>query len=172
MPTLSYHMLYIGSAPAGLLGLEELFNEMYQSGASPKNAGIGERLIKGIKKNNFIPKPALNDYIVAIQREYSKFYNTRTSGKAVVARNYGQWEGHPREQIPWFPTISAELCDGCGACMEICPKEVLEKRGDGKVIVVDPFLCIVGCCFCKSACKPKAILMPTQDMLNSYRHMR
>jgi hypothetical protein len=30
----------------------------------------------------------------------------------------------------------------------------------------------VGCCFCKSACDPQAILMPQREMLDQYRHMR
>jgi NAD-dependent dihydropyrimidine dehydrogenase PreA subunit len=172
MPSLSYRMLYVGTAPAGFLGLEELFNELSQAGATPKDADIGDKLLSGVKKNNFIPKPAANDFKTALLREFVKFYTARKGGKAIVARNYGEWEGYPRENIPWFPTISMDLCDGCEECMKICPKEVFEKGDNGKVIVVEPFLCIVGCCFCKSACKPKAILMPLRDMLDTYRHMK
>jgi len=45
-------------------------------------------------------------------------------GKSTVATNYGTWQGYPREQIPWFPTISAELCNGCGNWIELCAQWV------------------------------------------------
>ncbi len=172
MEKLSYRMLYIGTAPAGLLGLEELFRDLYEQGITPADAELASALIKGVRKHNFIPKTAQPDYQTVLQREYLKYHHARKNGKAVVARDYGQWEGHPREHIPWFPTVSADLCNGCGACIKICPKDVFEMDENGKVIVIEPFLCIVGCCFCKSACDPKAILMPKLDMLNTYRHNR
>lgn len=169
---LSYRMIYIGGTPAGLLGLEELFNDLFESEHKPEDEDIGEQLINGVRQHNFIPKPAVGDYQNVLEREYQKFYQTRSGGKAVVARDYGQWEGYPREHIPWFPIVSADLCNGCVKCIEVCPKEVFEKDENGKAVVVEPFLCIVGCCFCKSACKPEAILMPNRDMLDQYLHRR
>jgi len=169
MEKLSYRMINIGTAPAGLLGLAELFEELYRSGTTSMDEDLDNKLVLGVRKHNFVPKSATPDYAAALRREYSVFFKARQGGKAVVAKDYGQWEGRPRENIPWFPIVSAELCDGCGACIQICPKEVFEKEGS-KVIVNEPFLCIVGCCFCKSACKPKAILMPNREMLDSYRH--
>ena len=61
-------------------------------------------------------------------------------------------------------------CNGCGKCIEVCPKDVFVQNENGKVVVVEPFLCIVGCCFCKSACDPEAIMMPKREMLDHYRH--
>ncbi len=81
----------------------------------------------------------------------------------------GSGKGTPGTN-PWFPTVSLELCTGCGKCLEVCPKDVFEATKDGKVEVVEPFLCIVGCCMCKSACDPRAILMPERSMLDQYRH--
>lgn len=170
MSNLSYRMLSIGGAPAGLLGLEELFNALFEEGHQPDDQDIGEHLILGLRQHNFIPKPAVNDYQDVLSREYKRYYQNRSRGKAVVARDYGQWEGHPREQVPWFPTVSADLCDGCGKCIEVCPKDVFEMNADGKVEVLEPFLCIVGCCFCKSACDPHAILMPERSVLDQFRH--
>ncbi len=166
---LSYRMLYIASAPAGLLGLEELFSELYEKGSTPGTAEIGSLLIAGVGENNFIPKPAIPDYEAVLKREYAKYFSSRASGKPTVAKKYGTWQGHPRETIPWFPTISAELCNGCNACFEMCAHGVYDHAEDGKVIVVDPFSCIVGCCFCKSACTPKAIVFPSQELLTNYR---
>ncbi len=163
-------MLYIGGAPAGLLGLEELFDALYTDGLDPNHEELPARIIRGVRKNNFIPKPAVADYQDVLTREYKKYYRDRSGGKAVVARDYGQWQGFPREQIPWFPVVSADLCNGCGKCIEVCPKEVFLMNEDGKVEVVEPFLCIVGCCFCKGACDPKAILMPEKSLLDTFTH--
>jgi len=170
MTKLSYRMIYIGGAPAGLQGVEELFHDLFESGSKPSDADLGTRLLKGVRQHNFVPKPAADDYREVLTREYQKYFQSRFGGKAVVARDYGQWEGYPREHIPWFPIVSAELCDGCGKCIEVCPKEVFETDADGKAVVVEPFLCIVGCCFCKSACEPQAIVMPQKEMLDQYRH--
>lgn len=169
MDKLSYRMLFIGNAPAGLLGLEELFAELYDKGSQPGIKENGDMLISGVRNNNFIPEPAVDEYKVVLMREYSKYYKRRMEGKTTVAKNYGTWQGHPRETIPWFPTISADLCNSCDACLELCAHGVYDKGEDGKVIVVDPFSCIVGCCFCKSVCDPKAIVFPSQELLNNYR---
>lgn len=172
MSNLSYRMIFIGGTPAGLLGLEELFKELFDLGHQPGDDELGMVLLKGVRKHNFVPKPAVASYQEVLTREYKKYYAERSGGDAVVARDYGQWEGYPREQIPWFPGVSADLCNGCGKCLEVCPKDVFDQKEDGKVEVVEPFLCIVGCCFCKSACDPQAILMPQREMLDQYRHMR
>jgi len=170
MTSLSYRMMYIGGAPAGLLGLEELFEALFNAGLHPDDDELAHQLIKGVRKHNYIPKPALVDYQTALMAEYRKYYRNRSGGKAMVARDYGQWQGFPREQIPWFPVVSPDLCNGCLKCIEVCPKEVFEVNEDGTVDVVEPFLCIVGCCFCKSACEPGAILMPERSLLDTFTH--
>ncbi len=170
MSDLSYRMIYIGGAPAGLLGVDELFNELFDAGITPNDENIGDKIIKGVKRHNFVPKQADEDYKIVLVGEYQKYYQTRINGQTPVNRDYGTWEGYPREQIPWFPTVSEELCNGCENCIEVCPKEVYALKENGKVMVMDPFLCIVGCCFCTSACEPEAILLPQRDMLDRYRH--
>ena len=170
MPDLSYRMLHIAGAPAGLLGLTELFNELFTGGCHPDDPNAGDRLIRGVRQHNYIPKPALPDYTAALLSEYRRFFQDRSGGEAAQAGDYGIWEGYPREQIPWFPTVSLDLCNGCGKCLEVCPKDVFKETENGKVAVAEPFLCIVGCCFCKSACDPEAILMPEKSLLDTFRH--
>lgn len=170
MPELSYRMLNIGGVPAGLLGLNELFLDLFESGWKPGDEKMKEALIDGSKQHNFIPKPAVEDYAEVLLSEYERFYNRLNQGEDAASHDYGQWMGIPREQIPWFPAISAELCNGCVKCIEVCPKDVFAETEDGKVAVIEPFLCIVGCCFCKSACDPMAILMPQKEMLDQYQH--
>ena len=170
MPDLSYRMLHIAGVPAGLLGLDELFEALFEDGQTPESPETQQNLLKGVRKHNFIPKPALDDYGTVLLREYRRYFRDRTSGGSGAGRDYGQWQGYPREQIPWFPTVSLDLCTACGKCIEVCPKDVFEALEDGKVEVVEPFLCIVGCCMCKGACDPHAILMPERSMLDQYRH--
>jgi NAD-dependent dihydropyrimidine dehydrogenase PreA subunit len=170
MSELSYRMIQIGGIPAGLLGLQELFSDLFKAGITPADLDILEKLIKGVRKHNFIPKSAVKDYQDALLDLYQQFYQSQFKGSAVVAIDYGYWNGHPRENIPWFPVVSADLCDGCGNCLEVCPKDVFLIDENQKAIVNEPFLCIVGCCFCKSACDPHAILMPDRAMLNQFQH--
>lgn len=169
---LSYRMLNIDGIPAGLLGLEELFSRLYTEGVAPEAPETPALILKSVKEHNFIPRNAAQSYTNTLSQEYQRYYRKRKSGKAIVARNYGTWQGFPREQIPWFPTISTELCTDCGACLDLCAREVYEQDGDGKIWVAEPFLCMVGCCFCKSVCEPKAILMPSQDILKNYRQKK
>jgi hypothetical protein len=106
MTNLSYRMMYIGGAPAGLLGLEELFDELFTAELDPDHPDLAKTLIKGVRKHNFVPKPAVGEYQDVLTREYQKYFRDRTAGKAMVARDYGQWQGFPREQIPgsrWCP---------------------------------------------------------------------
>ena len=169
---LSYRMLNIDGIPAGLLGLEELFSRLYSEGVAPDASETPALILKGVKEYNFIPRNAAQSYTTALCQEYQRYFRKRKSGKAIVARNYGTWQGFPREQIPWFPTISDELCTNCGACLDLCAREVYEQDEDGNIWVAEPFLCMVGCCFCKSVCEPKAILMPSQDILKNYREKK
>ncbi len=169
MSDLSYRMLFIDGLPAGLIGLEELFDELYNEEVTPESTDLDARLIGGIKRHNFIPKAALPQYLQVVRGEFERYCKARTSGKAMVAHDYGTWQGHPRQSIPWFPTVAPDLCNGCGKCIDLCPKEVFVMQANGKVLVVEPFMCIVGCCFCKSVCDPKALMFPTKELLNNFR---
>jgi NAD-dependent dihydropyrimidine dehydrogenase PreA subunit len=70
--------------------------------------------------------------------------------------------------------IDLELCDGCGACVSLCPEFVLELH-DGKVKTVNPEACLgirakqlcsecpetvemcLGCVACVKSCPTAAI---------------
>ena len=170
MAKLSYRMVQIGGVPAGLQGLDEAYAELFEAQCDPADTETLNRLIKAVKQHNFIPRPAIEDYKAVLGRDYQRYYAQRSQGQAVAPKQYGTWQGIPREQIPWFPTVSPDLCNGCGKCIEVCPKAVFQMNEDQVAEVIDPFDCIVGCCFCKSACDPQAILMPEKSMLDQYRH--
>jgi len=103
MSDLSYRMLNIGSAPAGLLGLEELFAELFTQGITPTNEKLTEFLLAGVRKHNYIPKAALNDYAGALRMEYTRYYKRKQQGKAMVARDYGNLARLPPRTNPMVP---------------------------------------------------------------------
>jgi NAD-dependent dihydropyrimidine dehydrogenase PreA subunit len=72
----------------------------------------------------------------------------------------------PRENIPWFPTLDAGRCTGCGICLDFCPHGVYEK-GDGSsaVVVRYPFHCVVGCSNCEARCPERAIAFPDLEAI-------
>jgi NAD-dependent dihydropyrimidine dehydrogenase PreA subunit len=73
--------------------------------------------------------------------------------------------GFPREQIPWYPTIQADLCTGCGSCLEFCSNDVFELGDDGVMQVINPYNCVVGCTSCAKMCPVDAITFPAQQEL-------
>lgn len=166
---LSYRMLLLGGAPAGLLGLNELLETLFERGICPDDLELPQLLLDGIRQHNFVPKPAVSTYQEGLVREYDRYYADRQGNHSFIRPSYGTWRGYPREQISWFPTIAVELCTGCGHCLEFCSYGIFEKLADGKVIVIEPFLCRVGCSSCMSVCEPKAILFPPRQMLEDYR---
>jgi NAD-dependent dihydropyrimidine dehydrogenase PreA subunit len=172
MSELKYRMILVGGLPAGILGLDELIKALIDSGSTPADQDLGDKLIDGVRRHNFIPKPAVVDYRQALLREFQNSYSLYENGERKLSKDYGLWEGHPREHIPWFPSIAPQLCNDCGKCIEVCPKDVFAEDESGHVAVVEPVLCIVGCCFCKSACDPQAILMPKREILDHFRFNR
>ncbi len=53
-------------------------------------------------------------------------------------------------------TIDAELCDGCGSCVERCYFGAVELDRDAQVAVVDPEACM-GCGLCQLVCPSGAL---------------
>jgi len=64
--------------------------------------------------------------------ELETWVEDRLCGCKPQAEDYGTWRGHPREPIPWFPTIAEDLCNGCGACLDFCSFGVLRATDDDK----------------------------------------
>ena len=67
-----------------------------------------------------------------------------------------------REQIPWYPTIHAEQCTGCGKCVEFCRHGVFQEQ-HGRFHVTNPYGCMVGCAECTKICPAGAIEFPDQE---------
>ena len=90
-------------------------------------------------------------------------------------KRFDDWNGIPREDIPWYPTVDKELCTACGVCIEFCSNNALGGANIGQVYVADeegkpdvvnPFGCVVGCSYCAThLCPQEAISFPSTDML-------
>ena len=169
MSPLSRRQILVGTRPAGMHGLDEMFEELYAQGREPDEPDLGLELVERARAHNYIPKPTVDEYAEALVREYRQYVSTCACGGRLGRADYGTWRGYPREQIPWFPTVALDLCDGCGACLKFCSSGVYRATPDGKVIVAEPFRCQVGCNMCANACPPRAISFPPRTTLDTYR---
>jgi NAD-dependent dihydropyrimidine dehydrogenase PreA subunit len=76
-------------------------------------------------------------------------------------KKFAEWNGIPREEISWNPTIDFDKCIGCGACLRKCTRGVYElDNKTGKLAVKNPLHCFVGCTGCKPVCPTGAISFP------------
>ncbi len=64
----------------------------------------------------------------------------------------------PMHDTKWMSKITSSLCDGCGACIEVCPTGALDWQSD-KVILAYPEKCIY-CANCEVICPHNAIELP------------
>lgn len=73
-----------------------------------------------------------------------------------------EWNGVPREEIDWKPTVDEELCIGCGMCVLNCGAKVYTfDKIKQKPIVSNPLKCKVGCVTCQNTCTAHALSFPS-----------
>lgn len=172
MGKLSYRKIIVDGTPAGLQGLDELFALLYSEGRRPDETTLNDDVITRVKKHNYIPPSAKQAFAEALVSAYRSYVIQRDAGETPQRVDYGTWQGIPREQIPWFPNIDADLCNGCGLCLKLCSPHALIATDKNKVQVGDPFKCVVGCSSCATICKPKAITFPPRAMLKTFQRRR
>jgi NAD-dependent dihydropyrimidine dehydrogenase PreA subunit len=86
------------------------------------------------------------------------------------------YEGIPRNKIPWDPTIDYNKCTTCGKCIKFCHMNTfkLENKNDQKITTVNPNSCIVFCRGCENICPSRAIDHPdenqTQRTINNLKN--
>ena len=81
------------------------------------------------------------------------------------------WHGIPREDIPWYPTVDSDTCNGCTLCFVTCARGVYEMQGN-RAVVVKPMDCMVGCSTCATLCPAGAISFPQPDVIRKLEHER
>lgn len=163
---LSYRQVRVGQFAIGLNGLSEIFTALHAEGCEP-NAAVAPTLLARARQHNYIPASAEDMYVEALLREFRDFCQRQDLGCSCPT-DYGTWRGHPREAIPWYPTLSAGRCDGCEACLRFCPSGVFAPGGEAGVQIVEPFKCRVGCDACVRVCQPGAITFPPKAVLEIY----
>jgi NAD-dependent dihydropyrimidine dehydrogenase PreA subunit len=70
--------------------------------------------------------------------------------------------GVPRNKILWWPDIDYNKCNFCMECDKFCPHNVYAKTEDEdkKLIVKNPYNCVVFCRACAKACALDALKFP------------
>jgi NAD-dependent dihydropyrimidine dehydrogenase PreA subunit len=73
-------------------------------------------------------------------------------------------------EIEWGPTLDADLCTGCGTCIDWCKHDVYRWSEDGdKVEVETRTNCVVGCSHCGTLCETEALSFPTFEEIKRLR---
>jgi NAD-dependent dihydropyrimidine dehydrogenase PreA subunit len=162
---LSYRQIMVGGFPAGLNGLDEIFELLYDMNQEPGDQ-LGLELVHHARRHNYIPAAVEGDFAAALLREYRSYCGRRRSGQ-VTDRKRETWQGIPRERIPWFPMLDETLCDGCDKCLEFCANRVYTRRDSGTVYAAQPMNCVVGCDACARLCPHGAISFPPRAILNT-----
>ncbi len=162
-------LISIESKQIGVAGLDEVLDELQKTGKR-LDSNLGHYLLGRLRKLNYIPPGKEEAYAAAFLEEYRMFCDRKAGKIEPDEKGKGTWEGIPREGIPWFPHIPDDLCDGCQICLKFCAFGVYEyDEKINKVKVANPFNCVVGCSGCAPKCKPKAIMFPPLEILETFR---
>jgi NAD-dependent dihydropyrimidine dehydrogenase PreA subunit len=75
--------------------------------------------------------------------------------------------GVQRNKLPWWPTIDYKKCNFCMECDKFCPHDVYERNDDEdkKLIVKNPYNCVVFCRACSKACALDALTFPNKQQI-------
>ncbi len=157
--------LKVGGLDVGIAGLPEIIERgLERIGGSDQEQK--EALLAELKARNYVPGSVQDEYMTALWNEYKKHRSVRRD------KLDDSYQGIPREEIPWFPTVDRSKCSGCSSCVEFCAQGVFFFV-ESKSFVVRPMECIVGNSNCRSFCPEKAITFPTgAELKEKLRQLR
>lgn len=70
-------------------------------------------------------------------------------------KNHSKWQAGVASGYKNLPVLVIGDCDGCGKCIELCPRQILELKGN-KLKAKDVIECSM-CMICEEACDTNAI---------------
>lgn len=76
------------------------------------------------------------------------------------------YKGIPRRKIPWYPIINYEKCVCFGKCVDYCKLgayEFEEVKGNERVVVKNPYNCVVLCTGCETQYLSGALSHPSKQ---------
>lgn len=162
----SHRQIMVRGRPVGLAGVDALFAELHAAGREPDSV-VALELVQRLSADNYIPSSAAAEYAAALAGEYRRYCARRAAGQPVQAARRTLYRGIPREQIPWFPTVDAAACDGCGKCLQFCSHGVYAQDADGGPVHVEqPLDCEIDCDNCTRLCPRKAINFPPRSVIS------
>ncbi len=74
-----------------------------------------------------------------------------------------EYEGIPRNQIPWDPKIDYSKCVTCGKCVEFCHMTAFKREEKSGKTTTVPNRCVVFCRGCEDICPAGAITHPDEE---------
>lgn len=126
----SFRQVLIGEQIVGLWGLEEMFDELRAQDRAPE-PDLAPLLLEGVERDNYVFPNAHPLYEEALLREYRRYWKEQQEGSQGAEQRPRRlspraWRGKAREQVPWYPSIYPERCDGCGDCLTFCEYDVYD----------------------------------------------
>ena len=144
--------LVIGGQEVGIAG----FDSIMAKGLEHINGSDREQkdaILKELKVHNYVPEAVEKEYLQAVWAEFRQVRGKR------LGQIEERFQGIPREEITWYPTVDYDRCSACGKCAEFCHRGVYTF--DDKPHVENPFRCVVSCTGCQKTCLEEAISFPT-----------
>lgn len=72
-----------------------------------------------------------------------------------TGKNHAKWQAGIASGYKNMPVLTVGNCDGCGRCIDVCPRRILKLSGN-KVKAVDVMECSM-CRICEEACETNSI---------------
>lgn len=113
-------------------------------------------------------QPVLLQLLRSLDSYATKVLTHKERGDNMSSSQNSNWNGIPRAEIDWHPTILAEYCIGCGLCATSCGRGVYAFDYEQHVpVVVKPLMCMVGCTTCANLCPQDAIVFPPRGYVRA-----